>query len=91
MSCVVKGCGENLHKKAVLCPKHWHMVPKQLQMDVRKGTEKGSHSLRAAPYREWMSAISKYVGDVKAVVYRVDAQTNKINRKVQAKPEPLPA
>jgi hypothetical protein len=90
MSCVVRGCGEHTTKKAILCKKHWDTIPKHLQQDIRKGTEKGQHALRANPSREWLGAISKHVGDVKNLVVKVDAQTNKISRKIQSKPEEVP-
>ena len=82
MSCVVKGCENHTGKKALLCSPHWNKIPAGLQAEIRKGTEKGQHSLRAHPSREWLSAIIKHVGDVKYLVVRVDAQTNKISRKI---------
>jgi len=86
MSCVVKSCSESTSHKAVLCKKHWETIPKQLQMDIRKGTEKGNHSLRSNPSREWLGSITKYVGDVKNLMVRV-GYDNKVTRKLQEQPE----
>ena len=90
MSCVVRGCVNRSGQKALLCSACWNKIPAHLQADIRKGTEKGQHTLRVHPSREWLSAIIKHVGDVKNLVVRVDAHTNKISRKVQEAPEPLP-
>jgi len=88
MACVVRGCTGNTGKKAIMCSKHWYALPQTLRDDLRRDTEKGNHSLRANPSREWLAAASKHVGDVKNLVVRVDADS-KIKRKFQdAKPAP---
>jgi hypothetical protein len=56
-----------------MCSKHWYALPQMLREDLRKGTEKGAHSLRATPTREWLAAASKHVGDIKCLNVRVDA------------------
>jgi hypothetical protein len=86
MSCVVRGCVAPIGKKAVLCKKHWEAIPQNLRDDLRKGTEKGQHSLRAAPSKEWLNAVSKHVNDVKTVSVKVDEHTNKITRQIEDKP-----
>ena len=92
MSCVVRGCAAPLGKKAVLCKKHWEAIPQSLRDDLRKGTEKGQHTLRATPSKEWLNAVSKYTSsDVKTLSVKVDEHTNKITRQIEDKPEETPA
>lgn len=88
--CVVKGCHEGSRRKAVMCAKHWFTLPITLRDDVRRGTEKGNHTLRAHPSREWLSTASKYVGDVKNLHVYVDSD-NKLKRRFKdAKPQDEP-
>lgn len=82
MACVVKSCHETTSKKNLMCSKHWYTLPLSLRDDVRRGTEKGTHTLRAHPSREWLSAVTKYVGDVKNLIVHVGAD-NKIRRNFQ--------
>jgi hypothetical protein len=90
MACVVRGCNDHTGHKAVMCSKHWYALPLSLRDDVRRGTEKGNHTLRANPSREWLSTASKHVGDVRNLVVRVGAD-NKIKRQFQdAKPQDEP-
>jgi hypothetical protein len=70
-----------------MCPKHWEMLPAQLKEGLRSGMDKGQHSLRAQPTKEWLAAVTKHVGDVKNLVIHVDA-ASKVKRKFQT-PEPL--
>jgi hypothetical protein len=86
MACIVRICDENTRGKALLCPKHWQMIPETLREEIRKGTEKGTHTLRATPTREWVQAVSKYVGDVKNLNIYVDS-TSKVKRKFEKKSE----
>lgn len=88
MACVVKGCSEGTRKKALMCAKHWYAIPATVREEARKGTEKGLQSLRVQPSREWMSLVSKYVGDLKYLAVRADAG-GKVNRSFQAKAEPV--
>ena len=90
MACVVKGCTETTRKKALMCSKHWYAIPAAVRDDARKGTEKGTQTLRVQPSREWLSLVSKYVGDLKHLAVRADA-SGKVNRSFQAKPEPTAA
>jgi hypothetical protein len=39
-----------------MCVKHWYTLPETLREDIRKDTDKGAHSLRAQPSREWLAA-----------------------------------
>ncbi len=75
MACVVRNCNEHTSKKALMCKKHWYALPANVRADVRRGTEKGGHSLRAIPTREWLSQASKTVGDVKYLNVRVDVDS----------------
>jgi hypothetical protein len=71
-----------------MCASHWYKLPETLRREARKGTEKGQHSLRAHPTREWFGLATKYVGDLRHLVIRVDA-ANKIHRKHEDKaPQP---
>lgn len=47
-----------------MCAKHWYALPLSLRDDVRRGTEKGMHTLRVHPTREWLGIASKYVGEI---------------------------
>lgn len=83
-ACVVKHCTEETRGKAIMCAKHWYVLPQQLRDDIRRDTDKGSHTLRANPSREWLAAASKYVGDVKNLVVRPGVD-GKNSRKFQEK------
>ena len=82
MACVVKGCTQETRGKAIMCAKHWYALPETLREDIRKDTDKGAHSLRAQPSREWLSMASKYVGDVQNLSIRYEAD-GKQGRKFQ--------
>ena len=88
MSCVVKGCTEITGKKSLMCSTHWNALPITLREDVRKGTEKGAHTSRAHPTREWLTAASKYVGTLRNLIIQVGVD-NKIKRHYQ-KPQDEP-
>ena len=32
--CRARGCFVRIEKHMVMCPQHWHMVPRRLQMEV---------------------------------------------------------
>lgn len=88
-SCVVKGCTQEVRGKAIMCAKHWYALPEMLREDIRKDTDKGAHSLRAQPSREWLAAASKHVGDLKNLSIKYD--NGKHKRKFQdAKPQDEP-
>ena len=90
MACVVRSCTEHTNTKALMCAKHWYALPLAVRDDVRRGTEKGTHTLRVHPTREWLSAVTKYVGDVKNLYVGVGAD-RKVHRKFQdTKPQDEP-
>lgn len=70
-----------------MCAKHWYSLPERLRLDVRKGTEKGTHTLRAHPTKEWLGAAAKYAGDVKNLVVQVDADNTVKRQFVTENPE----
>lgn len=82
MACVVAGCNEQIRSKYLMCSKHWYKLPETLRDDVRLGTDKGTHTLRAHPTREWLGLATKYVGSIRNLSIRVDAD-NKVKRKFQ--------
>ena len=79
MSCVVKGCNDNVATKNLMCAKHWYSLPQMLRDDVRKGTEAGQNSLRAHPTREWLGVASRHVGEIKNLSIYVE--NDKVKRK----------
>jgi hypothetical protein len=86
MACIVRSCIGETRGKALLCSKCWAKIPETLREDIRKGTEKGNHTLRATPTREWVQSVAKYVGEVKNLNIYVDA-TSKVKRQFNKKPE----
>lgn len=90
MACIVRSCTDPVRGKALLCPKHWAKIPETLREEIRKGTEKGTHTLRATPTREWVMAASKFVGEVQNLNIFVDA-TSKVKRKFDKKKTDEPA
>ena len=62
-----------------MCAKHWYALPQTLRDDIRRDTDKGAHTLRANPSREWLAAASKHVGDLKHLAIRpgVDGKTKR--------------
>jgi hypothetical protein len=90
MACVVRGCTDHTNAKALMCAKHWYALPLSLRDDARRGTEKGAHTLRVHPTREWLSTASKYVGDIKNLYISVGVDS-RIRRKFQdTKPQDEP-
>ena len=88
-ACVVKSCTQETRGKGIMCVAHWYALPQTLREDIRKDTDKGAHTLRAQPSREWLAAASKYVGDVKNISIRYEDGKHK--RKFQdAKPQDEP-
>ena len=73
-----------------MCAKHWYALPQTLRDEIRKGTEKGMHSLRVQPSREWLAVASKHVGEIKHLVIRVGFD-QKVKRNFQAKPQEEPS
>ena len=90
MACIVRGCKDETRGKALLCSGHWAKLPEKLREEVRNGTEKGAHTLRATPTREWVQAASKYVGDVQNLNVFVDSNS-KVKRKFDNKKAEEPA
>lgn len=90
MACIVRNCIGETRGKALLCSKCWAKVPETLREEIRKGTEKGAHTLRATPTREWVQSVAKYVGEVKNLNIYVDA-TSKVKRKFDKKKADEPA
>lgn len=64
-TCPVVACKSQKPGRFVLCGSCWDKVPKNLQMDTRRGTEKGMHSLKAAPTRDWFERVMQFVGHIK--------------------------
>lgn len=53
----------NKPRRHVLPKSDWNRLPKSMRQNVRQGTPKGEHSLRAHPSREWWMAAKKILGD----------------------------
>jgi hypothetical protein len=60
--CDSKASGRNL-----FCVKSWFAIPEHHRDEIRKGTEKGEHTLRAKPSREWMSKAMRYLHEPRKV------------------------
>jgi len=54
--CNVKASGRN-----IFCSGCWFRIPADLQKIIRSDTDKGEHSLRAHPNRDWMSRALRYM------------------------------
>lgn len=63
--CTTTGCVNNTPRRNVFCPACWAKLPKNVQMDVRKGTEKGTHTLRSQPSKEWINKAYRYISGEK--------------------------
>lgn len=63
--CKVESCKHSKSRREFMCGTCWDKLPKDLKADIRLGTEKGSHSLRAMPQRSWIERAINYVGHIK--------------------------
>jgi hypothetical protein len=60
-------CGGKAMGKNLFCAKAWFSIPEEHRMDIRQGTKKGEHTLRAKPSREWMTRALRYIRDPRKV------------------------
>ncbi len=63
--CKVVSCSNQKPRRFFICSDCWGRIPKEFRMDVRYGTEKGSHTLRSTPAKGWIESVFKYVGLIK--------------------------
>jgi len=56
--CTSKASGRNL-----FCVKCWFHIPEGHREEIRKDTDKGEHTLRAHPNREWLSRSLRYINE----------------------------
>jgi len=62
-NCNTKASGRNL-----FCAKAWFNIPELHRERIREGTEKGEHTLRAKPSREWMNKALTYLNNPRKTV-----------------------
>jgi hypothetical protein len=58
--CTTPECADKAHGRKLFCLKCWCQIPESLQRDIRKDTEKGEHTLRAHPARDWLNAAFRH-------------------------------
>jgi hypothetical protein len=63
--CADSYCNGMASGRNLFCMKCWYSIPEYLRLEIRNETEKGEHTLRAKPTREWMSKALKYCVDVR--------------------------
>jgi hypothetical protein len=61
-------CKNLVSGRNLFCVKCWDKIPKQHRATIREGTEKGAHTLRANPSREWIAATYSYLDAATRVV-----------------------
>jgi len=60
-------CSNPVTGKRLFCEKCWNIIPKQHQEKIRVGIEKGMHSLRAQPTKEWIAEAYSYLDSASRV------------------------
>ncbi len=63
--CEVVTCKREKPRRFFVCGSCWDKIPKEFRLAIREGKEKGSHTLRANPDRNWIGEVMKYVGMIK--------------------------
>jgi hypothetical protein len=61
-------CKNMASGKNLFCSKCWDRIPKQHKATIREGTEKGTHTLRVVPSREWTATAYGYLDSAARVV-----------------------
>ena len=56
-------CGRQASGRNLFCFEDWCRIPEGHQKEIRKDTEKGVHTLRAQPGREWLSRAFRYINE----------------------------
>lgn len=54
--CHAKGCKTNCKPEYLMCPKHWRMVPKNIQYAVYKNYQAGQCQGNPTPSPDWHKA-----------------------------------
>lgn len=52
-TCHAKGCKTNCKPEYLMCPRHWRMVPRRVQLAVYKYYQPGQCQGDPAPSKEW--------------------------------------
>lgn len=64
-ACKVTACKNQKPQRYVLCGNCWSKLSANVQMAIREGTEKGNHTLRAVPSRQWFERAIQSLGMIK--------------------------
>ena len=70
-NCSNQKCTGKANGRNVFCSKCWFHVPGDLRAAIRKDSEKGEHTLRAQPSREWLSMALRSINDRRPVSNQV--------------------
>ncbi len=63
--CHAKGCRERVEPKLLMCPRHWRMVPRNLQAEVWR-TYRAGQEIDKRPTREYLDAADAAINAVAA-------------------------
>jgi hypothetical protein len=66
-------CGNQASGRNIFCLADWCRIPEGHQIEIRKDTEKGEHTLRASPSREWLSRAFRYINEKRTAPVQVSA------------------
>ena len=69
--CHARNCDKECKPEFLMCPKHWKMVPPNLQQDVYKHYRKGQCDDKK-PSEEWLAAADAAIKSVSATENRAD-------------------
>ena len=64
-------CGRQASGRNLFCTEDWSRIPEGHQNEIRKDTDKGEHTLRAHPNREWLTRTFRYLNEKRNVPVQV--------------------
>jgi hypothetical protein len=65
-------CGRQASGRNLFCFEDWCRIPEGHQIEIRKDTEKGEHTLKASPSREWLARAFRYLNEKRTAPVQVD-------------------
>jgi hypothetical protein len=66
-NCADPQCGGKASGKNLFCVKSWFALPEYHRDLIRNETEKGEHTLRAHPTRDWLNKALHYLHEPRKV------------------------
>ena len=67
--CHAYGCKTKCKPEFLMCPRHWRMVSKKLQLEVYRHYVDGQCNLNPPPTKEWLIAAKNAISAVKKKEY----------------------